>query len=58
MKGYTGKILNVDLTTRTWSEENLADAVYEKYLSGIGLGAYILLQRLPAKVDPLGPENI
>ena len=58
MKGYTGKILNVDLSTRTWHEENLADEIYEKYLSGIGLGAYILLQRLPPKIDPLGPKNI
>ncbi len=30
----------------------------ENYLSGLGLGAYILFNRIPAGADPLGPDNI
>ncbi|MFA5906827.1 MAG: aldehyde ferredoxin oxidoreductase family protein, partial [Desulfobacula sp.] len=56
--GYMGKILNVDLTTGDIREEELPDRVYEKYLGGMGLGAYLLYGRIPADADPLGPENI
>ncbi|MCD6569231.1 MAG: hypothetical protein J7L53_00835 [Deltaproteobacteria bacterium] len=36
----------------------MPDEVYDKYLSGQGLGAYILYNRIPAGADPLGPDNI
>jgi aldehyde:ferredoxin oxidoreductase len=58
MKGYTGKILCVDLTTREIHSEEIPDTVYENVLSGVGLGAYILYNRIPAGADPLGPDNI
>ncbi len=57
-KGYMGKILMVDLTMGTLQEEAIPDDVYEKYLSGIGLAAYLLYNRIPADADPLGPDNI
>ncbi len=53
-----GKILLVDLSNKTMEEEFIPDHVYEQYLSGMGLGAYILYNRMPAGADPLGPENI
>ena len=56
-KPYMGKILMVDLSTRSLMEETIPDRVYELYLSGMGLGAYILYDRMPAGADPLGPEN-
>jgi NAD-dependent dihydropyrimidine dehydrogenase PreA subunit len=56
--GYMGKILKVDLSTRLIREEIMPDHVYEKYLSGMGLAACILYDRIPAGADPLGPENI
>lgn len=55
---YMGKILMVDLSKKTIQEETIPDSVYEQYLSGMGLGAYILYNRMPANADPLGPENI
>jgi aldehyde:ferredoxin oxidoreductase len=58
MSAYLGKILNVDLTTRTWAEETIPEEVYRKFLSGVGLGAYLLYNRIPAGADPLGPENV
>lgn len=58
MKGYTGKILNVNLTDRTCKTEVISDSIYEKYLSGVGLASYLLYKRIPRNADPLGPENI
>ena len=53
-----GKILWVDLATREIRDEIIPDDVYERYLSGMGLAAHILYNRIPAGADPLGPENI
>ncbi|HOO89738.1 MAG TPA: aldehyde ferredoxin oxidoreductase family protein [Syntrophales bacterium] len=57
-KGYMGKILMVNLSGGNIQEEIIPDEVYEKYLSGMGLAAYILYNRIPAGADPLGPDNI
>ncbi len=57
-KPYMGKILMVDLSDQTMTPEAIPDRVYEEYLSGMGLGAYILYNRIPAGADPLGPDNI
>lgn len=57
-KGYMGKILFVDLSSGEIREERLNDSIYEKYLGGMGLAAYILFNRIPANADPLGPDNI
>jgi len=58
MKGYTGKILHVDLDARATGVEAIPDEVYEHYLSGVGLGAYVLYRDIPAGADPLGPDNV
>ena len=47
--GYMGNILNVDLSTRDIREEIIPDHVYEQYLSGMGLAAYILYDRIPCR---------
>ncbi len=57
-KGYTGKILQVDLTSGEIREETIPDRVYATYLAGMGLGAYQLFRQIPAGADPLGPENV
>ncbi len=57
-KGYMGRILNVNLSTGAIVEEQIPDSVYEQVLSGAGLGARILFDRIPKGADPLGPENI
>ncbi|MBB6215864.1 aldehyde:ferredoxin oxidoreductase [Anaerosolibacter carboniphilus] len=58
MKGYTGKILFVNLSNGTMKEHKLSEEVYENYLSGVGLGAYVLYHTIPAYADPLGPDNV
>jgi len=54
----TQRILNVDLTTgRHWVEEvPLGETI--RYLGGRGLSARLLYERLPAGIDPLGPDNM
>ena len=56
--GYTGKILMVNLSDGSMEEQSIPDSVYEKYLSGSGLGGFILYNNIPAGADPLGPDNI
>ena len=58
MKGYMGKILFVNLTTGDIEERLIPDHIYEMLLSGVGLGAYVLYNEIPAGADPLGPENV
>ena len=36
----------------------ISDEMIEKYLGGRGLGARLLFDLLPAKTDPLSPENV
>ena len=55
---YMGKILRVDLSSAQIQEEVIPDEVYEKYLSGIGLGVYMLYKNIPEGADPLGPDNM
>lgn len=57
-RGYMGKILNVDLTTGRLEDEPLDDVQCRDFVGGYGLAARWLFDRMPAGVDPLGPENI
>lgn len=57
-RGYMGKILLVDLGKGEIKDEIVPEHVYENYLSGLGLAAHILYDRIPANADPLGPDNI
>lgn len=56
--GIYGQYLDVDLTNRTLNTYPIDPEWTTKYLGGRGIGARILLEELPAGVDPLGPENI
>jgi len=58
MNGVAGKILLVDLSARSWEVQEIPEAVYEQFLSGIGLAAYITTHNMPAGADPLGPGNL
>jgi len=55
---YWERILYVDLTEkRSWVKKVEAQWLAE-YLGGVGLGARLLYDNLPAGIDPLGPENV
>ncbi len=58
MKSCMGYILEVDLGTGVITKTQVADSVYEKVLSGKGLGAWYLLRNVPDGADPLGAENV
>lgn len=56
--GYNGKILRVDLTGSTISEEQLSETIYRRYMGGSALSLYYLLKEQKPGADPLGPENM
>ncbi|MCU0540313.1 MAG: hypothetical protein MUF46_10585, partial [Desulfobacterales bacterium] len=56
--GYTGKILQVDLTSRKIETEEPGEAFYRSYLGGRGIGYYYLMREVPVHTDAFAPENI
>ena len=58
MKGFCGKLLEIDLTSGKTKNTTISDEIVEKYLGGRGLGARLLTDMVPAKTDPLSPENV
>lgn len=57
MYGYMGKILRVNLTDRSYKSEDLDFDVAKKYLGSRGLGVKIMMDEVPANVDPLSEAN-
>ena len=57
MNGYWKKLCRVNLTDRTWTAEDIDEKTLDLLMGGTALGAKILLEETPAKVDPLSPEN-
>lgn len=58
MKSYMGRLLRVDLTSKTSKDEVLEEKVARKFIGGSGIGAKILCEETNEKTDPLGPENV
>jgi|AutmiccommuBRH23_1029490.scaffolds.fasta_scaffold02265_4 aldehyde:ferredoxin oxidoreductase len=56
MKGYTGKLLRINLSSMKVSEENLNPAYLRDYIGGSGLGVRLMYDEVPPETDPLGPE--
>lgn len=54
--GYTGKYCIVDLSTQTTEVVEPNDAFYQKFLSGYGLGAAVIMERQEAGIDPLSKQ--
>ena len=61
MRGYAGKILEVNLSDENIKDVRLSDEVLRNYFGGRGLAAKILWDRLGERweeIDPFGPENL
>ncbi|MFX1274360.1 MAG: aldehyde ferredoxin oxidoreductase N-terminal domain-containing protein, partial [Promethearchaeota archaeon] len=58
MKGFIGKLLKVNLSTKEISEEPLDETISKNFLGGAGYCARYLYDRLNKNTDPLSPENI
>lgn len=57
MFGYMGRILRVNLSKRSVSEEKLDEEIARKYVGGRGFGAKLLFDELKAGIDPLSADN-
>jgi len=58
MKGVCGRLLEIDLSKGKTKDRAISEEMFEKYLGGRGLGARLLFDMLPARTDPLSPENM
>jgi len=56
--GYTQRILRVDLSERTVSEERMDERFYRTYVGGSCLGAYYLFREAPPGLDAFDPANV
>lgn len=56
--GYKGRILRVDLSSRTMDIEEPAEDFYRKLMGGSALNLYYLLKEMPAGVDAFDPDNM
>jgi aldehyde:ferredoxin oxidoreductase len=55
--GYTGRLLRVDLTRRSFAVEETPGALMAEYIGGRGFVARCVYDEIKPKTDPLGPEN-
>lgn len=56
--GYHGRILHLDLTTRSTRVEEPDEIFYRLYAGGGLLGTYYLLKETAPGIDPFGPDNL
>ncbi|MEE4196127.1 MAG: aldehyde ferredoxin oxidoreductase family protein [Bacteroidales bacterium] len=58
LKGYYGKLLDINLTTGEIKKIHIPEQDIKHFLGGRGLGTKILWDKLPEPgIDPLSPEN-
>jgi len=58
MKGYFGKILRVDLTSKKVETEHFDETFARKYIGGNGFAAKYIYDFVDPKADPLSSENV
>ena len=58
MKGFVGKLLVVNLSSKEISEELIDDSIAEKFLGGAGYACRYLYDKIDKTTDPLSPDNI
>src|SRR6056297_849671 len=57
MRGWTGKLIRVNLSTQSIKLEDLNMDDAKKYIGGRGLGSKILYDEIDPKIDALSEEN-
>lgn len=58
MATYQGRILDVNLTSRSASDIEIQKDTQRKYVGGTGLAARLFFEWVSPDVDPLSPENV
>ncbi|TET42657.1 MAG: aldehyde ferredoxin oxidoreductase [Dehalococcoidia bacterium] len=56
-KCMANQILRIDLSNRSYRVEEIPDRIINQYIGGRGLGAYLLYNSVPPRIDPLGEKN-
>jgi len=54
---YGKKLLRIDLSTRSVSEEPLREPFIERWVGGMGFGTKLFTSEVPVTADPLGTDN-
>jgi aldehyde:ferredoxin oxidoreductase len=54
---YNGKILRVNLSSKSYKAEDLDMNLAKKFIGGRGLGTKLHMDEVPPGTDPLSPEN-
>jgi aldehyde:ferredoxin oxidoreductase len=57
MKGWTGNILRINLSHKTYKKEAFTEEFARKWIGGRGFALKILWDELKPGTDPLGPDN-
>jgi aldehyde:ferredoxin oxidoreductase len=57
MYGWTGNILRVNLTNKTFKKESFGEEFAHKWVGGRGFAVKILYDEVKPGTDPLGPDN-
>jgi aldehyde:ferredoxin oxidoreductase len=57
MKGYTGKILHIDMTDHSSHVEHVSADFLKKYIGGVSLAVRLTYDNTPKGTDALAPEN-
>ncbi len=55
--GYKGQLLRVNLSKKAVTKEPLREDWARDFVGGAGYSARLLYDEIPAKCDPLGPQN-
>ncbi|MCX7760405.1 MAG: aldehyde ferredoxin oxidoreductase family protein [Hydrogenothermaceae bacterium] len=55
---YTGKILTINLTDRSYTKDSIDEDVYKKFLGGSGISVKLLYELLNPKTNPFSEENV
>jgi aldehyde:ferredoxin oxidoreductase len=56
-KGYTGKILKVNLNDLSYAVEEKDEYFYRTFMGGSAMASYFLLTETKKGVNALGPDN-
>jgi aldehyde:ferredoxin oxidoreductase len=57
MHSYSGRILHIDLTTRTVRTERKPEDWYRTYIGGVGMASRLCWENIEVGCDPLSPGN-
>src|SRR3989304_5185437 len=57
LHGYHGKVLRVDLSSRSYELQELPERALKDFIGGVGLATRLLYEHTPAGCEPLSPAN-